>query len=420
MSIIERSSITLSYTNTRRRPGGRKPSSFGGNNRSSGSRNGGNRHKRGKHYNKGLDIDPRRFVKAAKPIEEEVFIAKNAFSDFPLNDLIQENLREKGYVQPSRIQDSAIVPALDGNDVIGIANTGTGKTAAFLLPLIHKLMANRGETAIIIAPTRELALQIQQECRSFSKGGKIFDCILIGGAPMGRQLRDLQKRPDIIIGTPGRIKDHLERGTLKLNKTTTVVLDEVDRMLDMGFINDIKDILSRLPNEYQSLFFSATLSNTIDTLIRTFTKNPVTIKVSTAETSDNVEQSIMHYFEKSDKLEKLHELLILEHVEKTLIFCETKRGSEALSKELMDRGFTSDAIHGNKSQGQRQRALKKFKDSHVEILVATDVAARGIDVDNISHVINYDVPQSYSDYTHRIGRTGRGGKTGFAITFVTH
>lgn len=413
----------MSYTNTRRRPGGRKPSSFGrsGGNR---SRSGGSQNrtnKRGKHYNKGLDIDPRRFVKAANPaIQEEVYKPIHAFSDFELNDLIKENLASKGYEHPTRIQDAAIIPALKGMDVIGIANTGTGKTAAFMLPLIDKLMANRGQTALIIAPTRELALQIQSEGRSFAKGGKIFDTLLIGGAPIGRQLRDLQKRPDIIIGTPGRIKDHLERGTLRLSKTTTVVLDEVDRMLDMGFINDIRDILGRLPDDYQSLFFSATLSNTIDALIRTFTKDPVTIKVSTAETSDNVDQSIIHFFEKSDKLEKLHELLITDKVEKTLVFCETKRGSEALMKELNDRGFKTDTIHGNKSQGQRQRALKKFRDSQVDILVATDVAARGIDVDGITHVINYDVPGSYADYTHRIGRTGRANKTGFAVTFVTH
>jgi superfamily II DNA/RNA helicase len=244
--------------------------------------------------------------------------------------------------------------------------------------------------------------------------------LLIGGTPMNRQLRDLQRRPEIIIGTPGRVKDHMERGTLKLHDVKTAVLDEVDRMLDMGFINDIREILSNLPKERQSLFFSATLSPTIEQLISTFTASPTTIMARTSETSDNVEQSIMHYFEKTDKIDKLHDLLNKEEVERTLIFCETKRGSEALSKELVIRGFTSDAMHGNKSQSQRQRALKKFKDGHVRILVATDVAARGIDVDGITHVVNYDLPQTYDDYTHRIGRTGRAGTTGNAITFITH
>jgi superfamily II DNA/RNA helicase len=188
----------------------------------------------------------------------------------------------------------------------------------------------------------------------------------------------------------------------------------------MGFINDIREILSQLPDTKQSLFFSATLEPRIEALVKTFTHDPVTIMARTAETSDNVDQSIMHYFEKTDKMDKLHDLLIKDHVSKTLIFCETKHGSEALSKELVSRGFTSDAIHGNKSQGQRQRALSKFKDNHVEILVATDVAARGIDVKDITHVINFDIPQTYDDYTHRIGRTGRAGTTGYAITFVTH
>jgi superfamily II DNA/RNA helicase len=238
---------------------------------------------------------------------------------------------------------------------------------------------------------------------------------------MNRQLRDLQRNPEIIIGTPGRVKDHMERGTLKLSKVSTIVLDEVDRMLDMGFIIDIREILSNLPKENrQSLFFSATMSPTIENLIGTFTASPTTVMARTTETSDNVEQSVMHYFEKTDKLDKLHDLLNNDDVERTLIFCETKRSTEALAKELVLRGFTSDAMHGNKSQSQRQRALKNFKEGRVKILVATDVAARGIDVDGISHVVNYDVPQTYDDYTHRIGRTGRAGTKGHAVTFVTH
>jgi superfamily II DNA/RNA helicase len=398
-----------------------RPSSFGGS--SSGRKSyhsGGNRNRSTTKRRFGQTIDPKRFVKSAKPVEQKDYVATHQFSDFAFNDIIKNNLISRNYNYPSQVQDHAIQPALDGKDVIGIANTGTGKTAAFLLPTLNKLMANRGEKVLILAPTRELALQIQEESRAFAKGGRLFDVLLIGGTPMNRQLRDLQRRPEIIIGTPGRVKDHMERGTLKLNDVKTIVLDEVDRMLDMGFINDIREILSNLPKERQSLFFSATLSPTIEALIGTFTDQPTTIMARTSETSDNVEQSIVHYFEKTDKLDKLHDLLNKEDVERTLIFCETKRSTEALSKELVIRGFTSDAMHGNKSQSQRQRALKKFKDGHVTILVATDVAARGIDVDNISHVINYDVPQTYDDYTHRIGRTGRAGTTGNAVTFVTH
>ena len=401
-----------------------RPSAFGGSSNgrksyhtssnSSGSRN------RSTKRRFGQTIDPKRFVKAAKPVEQKDYVPTHAFSDFAFNDTIKANLESRNYTAPSQVQDHAIQPALDGKDVIGIANTGTGKTAAFLLPTLNKLMANRGEKVLILAPTRELALQIQEESRAFAKGGRLFDVLLIGGTPMNRQLRDLQRRPEIIIGTPGRVKDHMERGTLKLHDVKTIVLDEVDRMLDMGFINDIREILSQLPKDRQSLFFSATLSPTIEALIGTFTDQPTTIMARTSETSDNVEQSIVHYFEKTDKLDKLHDLLNKQDVDRTLIFCETKRSTEALSKELVIRGFTSDAMHGNKSQSQRQRALKKFKDGHVTILVATDVAARGIDVDNISHVINYDIPQTYDDYTHRIGRTGRAGTTGNAVTFVTH
>jgi superfamily II DNA/RNA helicase len=400
------------------RPSSRRPgkSSYRGGQRKS-YHSGGNRNTKRRF---GQNIDPKRFVKAAKAVEIEEYVPTHKFSDFDLNSLIQQNLINREYTVPSQVQDKSIPHALEGRDVIGIANTGTGKTAAFLLPTINKLMATRGQKVLIMAPTRELAVQIQQESRLFSKGSRLYDVLLIGGTPMNRQLRDLQKNPEIIIGTPGRIKDHVERGTLKLNNVATVVLDEVDRMLDMGFINDIRDILSNLPKERQSLFFSATMSPTIESLIGTFTSSPTTVMARTAETSDNVEQSIMHYFEPTDKLDKLHDILLKEEVSRTLIFCETKRSTEALSKELVSRGFTSDAMHGNKSQSQRQRALKKFKDGNVKILVATDVAARGIDVDSITHVINYDIPQTYDDYTHRIGRTGRAGTKGNAVTFVTH
>jgi ATP-dependent RNA helicase RhlE len=396
-----------------------RPSAFKNSGRKS-YHGGGNRNRNTSKRRFGQTIDPKRFVKSAKPIEQEIYIPTHKFSDFDLNETLQANLISRNYIEPSHIQDKSIIPALEGRDVIGIANTGTGKTAAFLLPTLNKLMANRGEKVLILAPTRELALQIQEESRSFAKGGRLFDTLLIGGTPMSRQLRDLQRRPEIIIGTPGRVKDHLERKTLKLDDVTTIILDEVDRMLDMGFINDIREILSKLPAKRQSLFFSATMSPTIENLIGTFTASPTTVMARTTETSDNVEQSVMHYFENTDKMDKLHDLLNREDVVRTLIFCETKRSTESLSKELVLRGFTSDAMHGNKSQSQRQRALKKFKDGHVKILVATDVAARGIDIDNISHVVNYDVPQTYDDYTHRIGRTGRAGTTGNAITFVTH
>lgn len=363
-------------------------------------------------------IDPARFIKAAKTVEQIEYTPVNSFEDFALEKILKNNLRAKNFEHPTQIQDQAIPEVLEGKDVVGIANTGTGKTAAFMLPTLNKLITNRGEKVIIIAPTRELAIQIQTESRDFAKGCRLWDVLLIGGAPIGRQLRDLKKDPEIVIGTPGRIKDHIERRTLDLSNVSTVVLDEVDRMLDMGFINDIRSILSELPEKRQSLFFSATMDRTIEGLIQTFTKSPITIMSKTSETSDNVDQSVMHYSHDSEKLDKLHDVLKYDNAHKILVFSETRRSVERLSKELNSRGFSTDAMHGNKSQGQRQRALRNFKENHVNVLVATDVAARGIDVDGISHVINYDIPQTYDDYTHRIGRTGRSGNLGFAITFV--
>lgn len=406
------------HTSTRSK---RRPSSSAGRGRprhNSGNRGGNRRSNRGNSKRRGQYINPERFVKAAKPVKLTVYAPEHSFEDFKINDLLKRNLHSRDYEFPTQVQDKAIPLGLEGHDVIGVANTGTGKTAAFLLPLLNNLLANRGQKALIIAPTRELAQQISKESRDFSRGGKIYDTLLIGGVSIRPQLRDLQRNPQVIIGTPGRIKDHLERGSLRLDSVSTIVLDEVDRMLDMGFIKDIRHILGKLPSKRQSFFFSATLSPTIDSLIRTFTHSPVTVMAKTAETSDNVEQSVIRYNEKTDKMNKLHDLLITEQVQKTLVFCETKYGSDRLSKELVSKGFTSDAMHGNKSQGQRQRALRKFSEGEVEILVATDVAARGIDVDGITHVINYDVPHTYDDYTHRIGRTGRGNNIGHAVTFV--
>jgi superfamily II DNA/RNA helicase len=236
---------------------------------------------------------------------------------------------------------------------------------------------------------------------------------------MGVQLRDLRATPRIVIGTPGRIKDHMERGTLDLSTFNMVVLDEVDRMMDMGFIDDMRQIVGSLAEDRQSFFFSATMDRKIETLIHTFLKSDhVTISVKTGVTSDNVEQDVVRYGDRADKIEKLHNILNDEAVAKVLVFDETQRSVEALSNELQSRGFSADAIHGGKSQGQRERALKRFKKNDVNILVATDVAARGIDVSDITHVINYTTPQAYEDYVHRIGRAGRAGRMGFALTFI--
>ncbi len=378
-------------------------------------RNQGNRNTK---KQRGQYIDPSRFVKAASFTEVEVYVPTHTFADFALNPLLQANLAAKGYVMPSPIQDQAIPVGLKGQDIIGIANTGTGKTAAFALPVLALLMADRQSAALIIAPTRELAQQIEDELRALAKGSGLYGALLIGGSSMGNQLRDLRANPRVVIGTPGRIKDHLQRGTLKLTNFNTVVLDEVDRMLDMGFVNDVTEILSHMNETRQSLFFSATIDARVSKLIDVFTSDAVTISLKASSTSDNVHQDVVNYNGNAERLDKLHNLLLQEEVAKVILFDETQRSVERLAKELVARGFVADAIHGGKTQGQRQRALNKFKKNEVKILVATDVAARGIDVADITHVVNFSVPQTYDDYIHRIGRAGRAGRAGYALTFV--
>lgn len=364
------------------------------------------------------NINPARFIKKAEPQAIEIYKANNEFADFEMHPLLKANITVKGYITPSEIQDKTITLGLEGRNVVGIANTGTGKTAAFALPILNKLMHSSGSQALIIAPTRELALQIEEQCKLLAKHSGLHGALLIGGMPMGRQISDLKHNPRMIIGTPGRIKDHLRQRTLNLGHCDMVVLDEVDRMLDMGFIADVRTILSELPEQHQAFFFSATISPEIRNLIETFASDPEVINVKIGETSENVNQDVVHFRGKMEKIDLLHDVLIREDVAKVLVFGETKYGVERLAKELKARGFKSESLHGGKNQGQRQRALDSFRDNRINILVATDVAARGIDVKDITHVINYDTPNSYDDYVHRIGRAGRAGQPGQALTFV--
>ncbi len=367
------------------------------------------------------DTDISRYIKKAvnRNVSEE-YIPKNQFSDFNINSQLKKNISDKGFVKPTLIQDEAIPEILQGKDVIGIANTGTGKTASFLIPLIEKITKNRNEKVLIVLPTRELALQIVDELSTFSRSLNIYSALCIGGAGMGKQIHALKRNPNFVIGTPGRLKDLIERKLLKLSDFSNVVLDEVDRMLDMGFINDIKRLIALLPAKRQSLFFSATVSKEVDSLIRGFVSNhPIKISVKSGDTADNVEQDIVKVKDRAQKIEVLHDLLIKEEFKKVLIFGRTKRGVENLSKMLHERGFKAGSIHGNKSQSQREKVLGLFKANHLQTLVATDVAARGLDIVDITHVINYDPPGTYEDYIHRIGRTGRANKSGKALTFVS-
>lgn len=363
-------------------------------------------------------IDPARFVKLAEPQIAADYKSEHEFADFEIHPLIKANVTAKGYITPSEIQDKTITLGLQGRNVVGVANTGTGKTAAFALPILNKLMRSPTGQALIIAPTRELALQIEVQCKLLAKNSGLSGALLIGGTPMGRQISDIRRGPRIIIGTPGRIKDHIEQGLLKLGNCNMVVLDEVDRMLDMGFINDVRMILSKLPENHQAFFFSATISPEINSLIETFAHDPVVVNVKYGETSLNVNQDVVRFSGNHEKLSSLHDILISGNVSKAIIFGKTKYGVERLGKELDARGFKVTSLHGGKNQGQRNRALDSFRDNRINILVATDVAARGIDVKDISHVINYDLPQTYDDYVHRIGRAGRADTPGYALTFV--
>ncbi len=366
----------------------------------------------------GQYIDPAKFVKSARMVEAEDYVPSHSFKDFDVDPLIKRNLAAKGYTLPTPIQDQTIPLALEGRDIIGVAHTGTGKTAAFSIPALNRLITDPHSRILIVAPTRELAQQIQVECRAIAKDSGLYGALLIGGLSMVPQLRDLRSNPRIVIGTPGRIKDHIERKTLNLLRFNIVVLDEVDRMLDMGFVNDVRHILGQLAPKRQSFFFSATLDTRVNNLIQSFANDPVTVSLKTSETSDNINQDVIKYTGSGDKLDKLHDVLIKSDVEKILVFDETQRNVKRLSEELVSRGFKAESIHGGKSQGQRQRALNKFRNNEINILVATNVAARGIDVVDITHVINYSIPQSYDDYIHRIGRAGRAGRIGHALTFI--
>lgn len=364
-----------------------------------------------------MQVDPQALIKQAVPKVASEHVPQHQFADFPLGSILQANILAKGYTTPTAIQDQALPLVLAGKDVIGLAATGTGKTAVFLLPIINRVIKERDHRAIVITPTRELAAQIVDEGRAFARDTRCYFSLLIGGVDLRRQIQDMKRGGQVIVGTPGRIKDLAERGNLRLADFQTVVLDEVDRMLDMGFIGDIQKIISSLPQERHSLFFSATMSDKIKHVAQSFLTNPVTIRVESQGASCNINQDVVKLAGRN-KLDVLQSLLSQPGFDKVLVFGRTKRGAEKLSRLLSQRGFVNIAIHGNKNQRQRQRALDAFKRNRFKIMIATDVAARGLDVDNITHVINYELPETYEDYIHRIGRTGRADRTGVALTFI--
>ncbi len=407
--------MAQSYNN--RRQGGRSRFSSQGRSFSGGGfRGGAPQRRRGPADER---INPMRFINKAITVEKsEEYRPEHSFADFPIHPDLKQVIEGKGYKTPTPIQDQAIVPVLEGRDIVGIANTGTGKTAAFLIPLIHRVATTKGERVLIMAPTRELALQIEQEFRGLAVGSGLRSVSIVGGAAIGPQLMRLRDHTDFIIGTPGRLKDMIERGKIRLETFTTLVLDEADRMLDMGFVHDMRFIVAGMRPERQTLFFSATLSPTIEKLIAEFLKDPLRVSVKTRDTAANVEQDVVRVGAGKNKFEVLHDLVSGDDFTKVIVFGRTKHGVEKLSKALSDKGVRSESIHGNKTHGKRQKALRAFKDNQVKVLVATDVAARGLDIPDVSHVINFELPATYDDYVHRIGRTGRGEKRGKALTFI--
>jgi ATP-dependent RNA helicase RhlE len=343
------------------------------------------------------------------------------FSKLGLHPALERRCEALGYTEPTQIQRQAIPLILSGSDLIGCAETGTGKTAAFLLPIIQRIYSAPGDgvRALILAPTRELASQIATNLRALDTKGRVRSATLIGGANMGRQLEGLRRATPVVIATPGRLLDHIERGSIDLSQVEMFVIDEADRMLDMGFWPDINEVIAKLPARRQTLLFSATMSPSIEKIARSTMRQPRIIEVGPrGRAAETVDQSAYPVAMESKTALLLH-LLEREHYTRVLVFTRTRRGAERLSHILSAREHRVDRIHADRTQSQREAALRGFKEGRYRVLIATDIASRGIDVEAVSHVINYDVPEAPEDYVHRIGRTGRAGNPGRAVTLIT-
>src|ERR1700691_1957505 len=364
---------------------------------------------------------PRRFAHGP-PARKTESSSLNSFDGFGLNDAIARAIAEENYATPTPIQVQTIPTVMSRRDVIGIAQTGTGKTAAFALPILHLLAAapkpleRKGCRVLVLSPTRELSSQILASFRAYGRHLRIHTALAIGGVPMGGQVRALSGGVDVLVATPGRLLDLVRSNALRLGGVEFLVLDEADRMLDMGFINDIRKIVARLPVKRQTLLFSATMPGAIAELAKQLLRDPIQVAVTpAASTVDRIEQRIVHV-DRAAKPAMLVDVLRREAVDRALIFTRTKHGADKVVRGLVKAGLTAQAIHGNKSQGQRERVLAAFRKGEVKTLVATDIAARGIDVDGISHVVNFELPNIPETYVHRIGRTARAGADGIAIS----
>ncbi|EKU47136.1 degradosome RNA helicase CshA [Staphylococcus massiliensis] len=341
------------------------------------------------------------------------------FKELGISDKTAGTLEAMGFKEPTPIQNDSIPYALEGVDILGQAQTGTGKTGAFGIPLIEKVVDKEGIQALILAPTRELAMQVAEQIREFSKGQNVQVATVFGGMPIDRQIKTLKRRPKIVVGTPGRVIDHLDRRTLKTNDIHTLILDEADEMMNMGFIDDMRYIMSKLPKEQrQTMLFSATMPKAIQELVQKFMKSPKIIKTMNNEMSDPQIDEYYTIVKELEKFETFTNFLDVHQPELAIVFGRTKRRVDELTSALLSKGYKAEGLHGDITQAKRLEVLKKFKNDQIDILVATDVAARGLDISGVSHVYNFDIPQDPESYTHRIGRTGRAGKEGSAVTFV--
>lgn len=342
------------------------------------------------------------------------------FKEMGLSSAVLKALEEMGFEEPSPIQAKTIPGIMEGRDIIGQAQTGTGKTAAFGIPIVERLdHRSKKVQALVLVPTRELAIQVAEEITKIGRHAGVKVVPIYGGQSYDRQIRALEHGSQVAIGTPGRVMDHIRRGTLKLDHVNIMVLDEADEMLDMGFIEDVEFILGQVPEERQTLLFSATVPEAIARLARRYLKSPEHIAISPERLTVPLIDQVYYEVREHEKLEALSRILDMEGAERTIIFCRTKKRVDDLTEGLQARGYSAEAIHGDLNQIQRNRVMKRFKEGGSEMLVATDVAARGLDIENVTHVINYDLPQDTESYVHRIGRTGRAGRTGTAITLVT-
>ncbi|MBS1545103.1 MAG: DEAD/DEAH box helicase [Bacteroidetes bacterium] len=365
-------------------------------------------------------IDTRLFTKKAVPLTESRYISSRGIHELLIDERIKRNLLSKGYSQPTEIQDRTLEALLAKNNLLGIAQTGTGKTGAFLIPVIHNLIGQKASfQVLIVVPTRELAAQVEEEFTSMVKGLSLRSLCFIGGTSVGRDIASLRQPAHIVIGTPGRLTDLARQGALRFNHFHTLILDEFDRLLDMGFSRDIQFIVRGMSNRRQTVLFSATEEANQKKLIQELLKEPVQIRISNGKiTGDHIDQEAVHVPAGETKIQVLLRMVQDKSFQKVIVFAETKRNVSTVRKNLHQSGIRVDEIHGNKSQNYRMKALNDFKSGKIQVLIATDVAARGLDISEVTHVINYQPPRDFDSYIHRIGRTGRAGKGGKAFTFV--